>query len=72
MSETKNDRSTDLGHIEGEGSHTADRRYRAGVDRSVRQGDTDKLAKEAADALDGPEGPELREAEEAGKRGPAR
>lgn len=53
----------------GEGNVAADRRYREGVERSVREGGTGKLAKEAADALDGPEGASLRAAEEAARGG---
>lgn len=58
--------------LEGEGNYTAARRYDEGVQRSVAQGDGDKLAEEAAEALDGPEGNELRKAEQAAKRGHAR
>lgn len=54
--------------VEGEGSYTAARRYREGLEQSVKKGDADELAKEAADALDGPEGESLRAAEERGKQ----
>jgi hypothetical protein len=70
MKSKKNDRSADPSG--GEGNIAADRRYREGVERSVREGDTEELAKEAADALDGPEGASLRAAEEAAKRGKAK
>jgi hypothetical protein len=56
------------GALEGEGSYTASREYREGLERSIREGNSDRLAEEAAKALDGPEGPSLRAAEEAGKR----
>lgn len=75
MNSKKNERSAGPGRanpVGGEGNMDADRRYREGVERSVREGDTDKLAKEAADALDGPEGASLRAAEEAAKGGQAR
>jgi hypothetical protein len=55
------------GELEGEGSYSASRRYREGVEASVREGDTDQLAEEAAEALSGPEGRALRAAEIAGK-----
>ncbi|AUX48638.1 hypothetical protein SOCE26_101790 [Sorangium cellulosum] len=55
--------------IEGEGSHSADRRYREGVERSVKGGHIEEGAEEAARALDGPEGEELREAQEATRKG---
>lgn len=55
--------------LEGEGSYTATRRYDEGVARSVAEGETERLASEAAEALDGPEGDELRKAEQAAKRG---
>lgn len=55
--------------VEGEGSYNATHRYNAGVEKSVRQGRTDELAKKAEQALDGKEGEELREAEARGKKG---
>lgn len=55
--------------IEGEGSYSATHRYDAGVARSVAEGDTERLAEEAAKALDGPEGAELRKAEQTAKHG---
>lgn len=72
MSNKQNDRNANRGGanpVGGEGNIAADRRYREGVERSVREGDTEKLAKEAADALDGPEGASLRAAEEAARGG---
>jgi hypothetical protein len=53
--------------VEGEGSYTAARRYREGLERSVREGRSDELAEKAKEALDGPEGIELREAEDRAK-----
>lgn len=53
----------------GEGNIEADRRYRAGVEKTVKSGNVEELANEAAEALDGPEGAELREAEERAKEG---
>ena len=55
--------------IEGEGSITADRRYRAGVERTVKEGHVDELAQAARKALQGPEGEQLRAAEKDGKAG---
>jgi hypothetical protein len=48
----------------GEGDHAADRKYREGVSRFIRQGRVEEAAKEAAKALDGDEEDELLEAEE--------
>jgi hypothetical protein len=51
---------------EGEGSRTADRRYREGVEEHLRKGKVEEEAERAAQALD--ERPEeLRRAEEEGK-----
>lgn len=55
--------------VEGEGSYTASRRYREGLERSVKKGDSNKLADEAAKALEGPEGDALRAAEQSAKQG---
>jgi len=55
--------------VEGEGSYAAARRYREGLERSVKKGDSDKLAKEAEKALEGPEGDALRAAEKSAKQG---
>lgn len=57
--------------LEGEGSYTAARHYREGVERSVREGHADELGEKAAQALDGPEGKDLRRAERAAKHGHA-
>lgn len=57
--------------VEGEGSYTAARRYNEGLLRTVRSGQVDDLAQQAADALDGPEGSLLRQAERVAKRGPS-
>jgi hypothetical protein len=56
--------------VEGEGSYTAARRYREGVEQSLQKGDSEKLADEAAEALDGPEGADLRHAEQRGMMTP--
>ena len=69
MKNKKETAKTPSPQLEGEGSYTAARRYREGVEGSVEQGDTEKLAKKAVDALDGAEGPALREAEESAKQG---
>ena len=53
---------------EGEGNKSADRRYRAGVARTVESGQVGRKAKEAEQALAGKEGDELRRAEEQGRR----
>lgn len=55
--------------VEGEGSYSAARRYREALERSLKQGDVNALAAEAAEALDGPEGLELRRAEKAARHG---
>lgn len=46
----------------GEGNVEADRRYRAGVKKTVESGRVEELAEEARRALEGPEGKELEEA----------
>jgi hypothetical protein len=52
--------------IEGEGSRTADRRYREGVEEHLKKGKVEEEAERAARSLD--EHPEeLRRAEEEGK-----
>jgi hypothetical protein len=53
----------------GEGNYDASRRYRKGVEESVKKGDAGELAEKAKEALEGGEGEELREADERGKRG---
>ncbi len=69
MDNQKASQQAQSGDVEGEGNHTADRRYREGVERSVKGGGLEEHAKEAARALDGPEGDELREAQEATRNG---
>ena len=63
------ERASGVQQVEGEGSYTASRNYRDGLERSVQQGNTERLADDAAEALDGPEGQELRQAEQQGKQG---
>ncbi len=55
--------------VEGEGSYTASRNYRAGVEKSVAAGKTGELARKAQKAYDGEEGKELRKAEMTAKKG---
>lgn len=57
------------GDQSGEGNYDATRRYRQGLEQSMREGKSEELAKEAEEALEGPEGKALREAEEKAKRG---
>jgi hypothetical protein len=52
---------------EGEGSRSADRHYREGVEKTVKSGRVEELGEEAKQALEGEEGDELREAEEEAK-----
>ena len=54
---------------EGEGSRTADRKYREGVRRHVESGASEPAAEEAERALEGNEGDELRDADEETKAG---
>lgn len=63
-------RDTNPDEVEGEGSYQATHRYNEAVSRHAKEGDTERLAKEAAEALDGPEGEDLRRAEEEAKKGP--
>jgi hypothetical protein len=51
---------------EGEGSRSADQRYREGVKRTVERGDAERLADRAREDVEA-EPREYREAEEAGK-----
>jgi len=51
----------------GEGNYDASRRYREGLEKSVQEGKSEELGKEAKTALEGSEGGELRQAEEQGK-----
>jgi hypothetical protein len=54
---------------EGEGNRTADRKYREGVQRHVRSGESEPAAEQAEHALETNEADELRKAEEAAKAG---
>lgn len=53
---------------EGEGSKSADRHYREGVQKTVESGRVEELGEKAKEALDGEEGDELKRAEEEAKR----
>jgi hypothetical protein len=53
----------------GEGNYDATRRYREGLEQSVREGRADELAKKAKEAVTGPESSELEQAEEKAKKG---
>jgi hypothetical protein len=53
----------------GEGNYDATKRYREGLEESVRQGRAEELGEKAKEALEGEEGDELREAEERAKKG---
>ena len=52
---------------EGEGSRSADRHYREGVEKTVKSGRVEELGEEAKQALESEEGDELREAEQEAK-----
>jgi hypothetical protein len=52
---------------EGEGSKSADRHYREGVQKTVESGKVDELAKKAKEAVDGQECDALRQAEKEAK-----
>lgn len=52
---------------EGEGSRSADRHYREGVQKTVESGKVGELAKKAKEAVDGQEGDALRKAEKDAK-----
>lgn len=52
----------------GEGNYDATRRYRKGLEESVRKGNAEELGERAKEALEGPEGEELRRAEEQAKK----
>jgi hypothetical protein len=56
----------------GEGNYDATRRYRRGLEESVKKGNAPELGEKAKEALEGPEGDELRRAEERGKKGATR
>jgi hypothetical protein len=55
------------GDVIGEGNYDASKRYREGLEKSVREGKTEELGEKAKKALEGGEGKDLREAEEKGK-----
>ena len=55
---------------EGEGSRSADRAYRRGLEEFENEGRVEGQAEEAERALEGPEAEALRKAEQQGKRGP--
>jgi len=63
-------RNNDQMKNEGEGSRSADRRYRENAERHAESGASEPAAKEAEQALESNEGDELREAEAKGKAGP--
>ena len=52
---------------EGEGSRSADRKYREDVQRYVKTGKSDEAARAAEDAIEGEEREELEAAEKEGK-----
>lgn len=52
----------------GEGNYDASRRYREGLEKSVRKGNAEELAEKARRDLEGKDGQSYREAEEKGKR----
>lgn len=54
---------------EGEGNRSADRHYRAGLQKHLKKGTIEGQAREAEKALEGKEGEELKKAEEAAKHG---
>jgi len=54
---------------EGEGSRSADRNYRAGLQKHLEKKNVDEEARKAAEAVDSDEGEELKKAEDAAKRG---
>jgi hypothetical protein len=54
---------------EGEGSRSADRNYRAGLQKHLEKKNVDEEARKAKEAIEGKEGEELKKAEEAAKRG---
>lgn len=65
----KSNSTQNQGDQSGEGNYDATRRYRKGLEESVKKGNADELGEEARKALEGPEGDELREAEEEAKHG---
>jgi len=70
--EQKPQRQTQQGQNQGdqggEGNYDASRRYREGLEGSIKKGNSEELAEEAKKALDGKEGDDLRRAEELGKK----
>lgn len=52
----------------GEGNYDATRRYRQGLEESVKKGNAEELGEKAKKALEGSEGDALREAERKGKQ----
>jgi len=70
MSKQNGRKSASTSRNEGEGSRTAARRYDAGVRQTVRSGQVESKARQAAKALEGPEGNDLRRAEAKAKKGP--
>ena len=63
----KVDRNANGGDQGGEGNYDASRRYRQGVEQSVKQGNAEELGEKAKKALEGSEGDALRKADERGK-----
>jgi hypothetical protein len=58
------------GQNEGEGSRSADREYRRGLEHFMDSDDVEERAEEAEEALEGDEAESLTNAEQKGKRGP--
>ena len=54
--------------VEGEGSYTAARSYREGVEKTMKSGKVEEKAEEAKRAYEGPQGDMLREAERRGQQ----
>jgi hypothetical protein len=52
----------------GEGNYDASRRYRQGLEESVKKHNAEELGEKAKKALEGPEGDALRKADERAKR----
>ena len=63
---TMNDPKPNNGDKSGEGNYDASRRYRQGLEESVKKGNAEELGEDAKKALDGNEGDALREAEKRG------
>jgi len=60
--------STKRGQVEGEGSYTASKGYREGVEAFVKSGKVAGAARKARKAVDGTEGIALRKAERRARR----